>query len=51
MERKIIDAHVIRWEISDVKWGSPSDTTITPETPGRSAIGKRPRRKLPGCVG
>jgi hypothetical protein len=21
MDRKIIDAHVIRWEISDVKWG------------------------------
>jgi hypothetical protein len=21
MARKIIDAHVIRWEISDLKWG------------------------------
>ena len=38
MARKIIDAHVIRWEISDIKWGVAvrydDDTRDTWPVPG-----------------
>jgi hypothetical protein len=51
MDRKIIDAHVIRWEISDVKWGVV--VRYDDQTRDSWPVGDRKAAEgeLPGSVG